>query len=234
MADATIIPFVIYRQEAIADGLDRYFTGEPCASGHISQRLTKSRVCVECRKLYSASYRKSHPDKILAKRTFFNERYYKENKQSIAEKGKVYRQGNQEILKKRKRTYYTMNSPAILAKVKSRYQSKRKEIIAQAIAWAKANRDKRKSYESNRRACILRAGGRFSAFDIERICKAQRFKCAICRCCIKVKFHIDHIIALANGGSNWPRNLQLLCPSCNMKKHTADPIEYMQSLGYLI
>jgi hypothetical protein len=31
--------------------------------------------------------------------------------------------------------------------------------------------------------------------------------------------HIDHIVALANGGTNDPTNLQYLCPSCNLAKH---------------
>ena len=32
-------------------------------------------------------------------------------------------------------------------------------------------------------------------------------------------FHVDHIVALANGGSEWSLdNLELSCPACNLKK----------------
>jgi transcriptional regulator with XRE-family HTH domain len=40
----------ISRQQAIALGQDRYFTGESCVNGHISQRWTKSKKCIECSK----------------------------------------------------------------------------------------------------------------------------------------------------------------------------------------
>lgn len=49
-----------------------------------------------------------------------------------------------------------------------------------------------------------------------------------------IKGHIDHITPLKLGGSNWPRNLQLLCASCNIIKNAKDPIAHMQSLGFLI
>ena len=38
--------------------------------------------------------------------------------------------------------------------------------------------------------------------------------------------HRDHIIALANGGSNWPDNFQLLCRFHNVQKHTQCLIEF--------
>lgn len=43
-------------------------------------------------------------------------------------------------------------------------------------------------------------------------------------CCVKCgsqeRLEYDHLIALANGGSNTERNIQLLCESCNRKKGT--------------
>jgi 5-methylcytosine-specific restriction endonuclease McrA len=38
----------VNRQQAIACSLSRYFTGKPCVHGHISERYTKTRICVEC------------------------------------------------------------------------------------------------------------------------------------------------------------------------------------------
>lgn len=39
---------LITRQEAKAAGLKRYFTGQPCRHGHISERQATTSVCVQC------------------------------------------------------------------------------------------------------------------------------------------------------------------------------------------
>jgi 5-methylcytosine-specific restriction endonuclease McrA len=41
-------------------------------------------------------------------------------------------------------------------------------------------------------------------------------RCVQCGCSERLEY--DHIIALANGGSNTERNIQLLCESCNRAK----------------
>ena len=44
---------VITRPEAIAQGLDRYFTGKPCCHGHASERYVTSGQCIHCMRLAS-------------------------------------------------------------------------------------------------------------------------------------------------------------------------------------
>jgi hypothetical protein len=39
----------ISKQDAIAQGLDSYFTGEPCKYGHIAGREIERGLCLECR-----------------------------------------------------------------------------------------------------------------------------------------------------------------------------------------
>lgn len=43
------------------------------------------------------------------------------------------------------------------------------------------------------------------------------FDCRLCG--ISTDLEIDHVVALINGGTNDTQNLQLLCKSCNCKKH---------------
>lgn len=76
--------------------------------------------------------------------------------------------------------------------------------------------------------------GEHSVDDIRRILSAQRERCAICRCRLGQKFHIDHIIPIARGGDNTPRNLQILCPPCNLSKGSRDPLDHMRQLGRLL
>jgi hypothetical protein len=39
---------VLSRAEAAASGLSRFYTGEPCKSGHLSERFVSNRQCVTC------------------------------------------------------------------------------------------------------------------------------------------------------------------------------------------
>lgn len=79
-----------------------------------------------------------------------------------------------------------------------------------------------------RRDRVRESPGHFTAADVERIKGQQKNRCGACRKPLK-KYHIDHHIPLARGGTNEARNIQLLCPSCNHSKSARDPIEFMQS-----
>jgi 5-methylcytosine-specific restriction endonuclease McrA len=60
---------------------------------------------------------------------------------------------------------------------------------------------------------------KFSNDQKEKICKAFKYACNICKCCIKTEaYEIDHIRALSNGGTNETNNLQPLCKACHLVK----------------
>ena len=42
---------ILTRQEALAIGYIRYYTGKPCKHGHYAERYTNSRTCIECNRL---------------------------------------------------------------------------------------------------------------------------------------------------------------------------------------
>lgn len=69
---------------------------------------------------------------------------------------------------------------------------------------------------------------------VQRIGDLQKWKCAICRVSIRKSYHMDHIMPFKRGGTHEPRNIQLLCPTCNVRKNSKDPVTYMQELGRLI
>jgi hypothetical protein len=52
---------LISRQEAIKQGLTRYFTGLSCKHGHIAEKLLSNRTCVECL-LIKKKIRNERPD----------------------------------------------------------------------------------------------------------------------------------------------------------------------------
>lgn len=99
--------------------------------------------------------------------------------------------------------------------------------------WQAANKDKQRELERKRRARKVSATGSHTVEDINNIIVRQGNRCSVCRVKL-VKRHIDHIIPLALGGSDDKCNIQILCPKCNMSKGKKDPIEFMQSRGFLL
>jgi len=55
---------IISRDEAISLNLKRYFTGEPCNYGHISERKITCRTCVECHNIKVRAARATQEQKI--------------------------------------------------------------------------------------------------------------------------------------------------------------------------
>lgn len=120
---------------------------------------------------------------------------------------------------------------------------------AASVKWRAANPDKsraataahqaqhpeqRRANEANRRARKRAAEGTHTQDDIAALYLLQRGKCACCHASIKRGYHVDHIQPLARGGSNDKSNLQLLCPTCNLKKSDRHPIDFMRSRGLLL
>ena len=117
------------------------------------------------------------------------------------------------------RARYMRNLEAARKKARVYYKSN-------PVLW-KAGRDRYRARKTN-------AEGNYTAADIDRIRADQKGKCAYCRCRLGKTEHIDHIIALANGGTNWPKNLQLTCAPCNLSKRAKHPIDFARQSGLLM
>lgn len=111
----------------------------------------------------------------------------------------------------------------------SRYAKKNREKCVSAVKASRvANPDLYRALKANRRALEKNTEGVFSKLDIEYIKGCQKNKCAACKSLLNNKYHVDHIIALSKGGTNWPRNLQILCPTCNVRKHALANEDFMR------
>lgn len=102
---------------------------------------------------------------------------------------------------------------------------------AELRRYRQANPDKVREFQRRREG---RKVGKLPYGTIPKIRKMQRDKCAICKVSLNNGSHLDHIVPLAKGGKHEPRNLQLLCKPCNLRKSDRDPITHMQSLGRLL
>ena len=179
----------------------------------------------------------------------YRKEYYARNASAIAIKDRIYREANREHIACRKAEYSKRNAEKIKeyrykkrdisAAVFKAYREKNAEKIREsAKAYRAANPEKMAENWRNRRARKRSAEGSHTSADIRAIFLAQRGLCANCETKLfksgKQKYHVDHIMPLSRGGSNWPSNLQCLCPACNLSKNAKDPIKWAQENGRLL
>lgn len=92
---------IISREEAKGLGLKRYYTGEPCAEGHYSEKCVKNNDCIKCRHTRQRDKRESETPEQRQARLLYMRQYTEKNKQKKKEYDKKYREENiKEILKK--------------------------------------------------------------------------------------------------------------------------------------
>lgn len=204
---------IISKKEAIKKGLSRYFTGKPCKNGHISERNVLRSDCLEC----------------IRERARKN---YSSNKENI----KKYYNENKEVRQKYLKDYYEKNKETILNRSKKRWEEKKDEIKKYKSEYKEKNSQKIKDYHKNhsqteKRKIQKRASnnkryalkkstcdGSITPDSIKSMKETQINLCNICECDISNHFHIDHIKPLSKGGIHSIKNIQLLCPNCNIKK----------------
>lgn len=97
--------------------------------------------------------------------------------------------------------------------------------------YRRLNPHKTREFVQNRRN---RKFGRLPIGFIAELLLKQKGKCAICKISLKDKYHVDHIYPISKGGMHEPKNIQILCATCNVRKSAKDPIKFMQENGWLL
>lgn len=207
---------------------------------------------LERKRLQNRKYRKQNPQKIRDQAR----QSRKKNLEKIREKNREYmrkRRENTEIgegYKNHQRKY--MRQQRELNPEKQREASRkwraadperareynrrsravnRERIRKYFLRYYKANRDAFRAHAANRRARERAAEGRHTYAEIVTLLEHQKYECAYCKTDLNNGYHADHIIPLSKGGSNWISNIQLTCPTCNLKKYNADPDEFALRIG---
>lgn len=209
-----------------------------------------SAYCKDCRKRMSREYvtnnpekvressrrtRQKYPDRIRARRIMFRLRRPEYSRERSAK----MRQEHPEEYRAYQRQWQNARNRANPERMRNLSQAWRDANPEKSIEvqrrYAKKHPDKVRSNHAQRRARELNAEGSHAAEDITAQYRRQKGKCYWCGVRIKDnKYHVDHIIPLARGGTNDPSNLVVACPKCNLSKSDKLPHEWKGSGGRLL
>jgi 5-methylcytosine-specific restriction endonuclease McrA len=163
----------------------------------------KCHRCRSCNKAYMKRYRETNAGQIQSRM----KQHYRRNGARIRARIKAYRYRNRDVVRSRNVADYHENKEQRRAKI---------------AEWQRRN--PRRYAAIRRHACLNRvarkrgAEGHYTRHDVNSLMEKQHGLCAWCSKGIRDEYDVDHMMPLKRGGSNWPANLQLLCPPCNRRK----------------
>jgi 5-methylcytosine-specific restriction endonuclease McrA len=177
----------------------------------------------------SRRYRLAHPEKCSA----LVRDYHLANRAKLLTNMRERYVANREDRLAYRRMYSLSNAEKESALNRQWHLNHREESRARARKWRQLNPEAISTQNRNTKARRKAAPGKHTADDIRRLFEVQRGICVGCSGVLirsgKGKMHVDHVMPLALGGSNWPENLQLLCPPCNLSKHAQHPTTWVAS-----
>lgn len=185
----------------------------------------KDNICA-----YQKEYRKNNYDKVISRW----HKYYNENKEQLNAKNKQYYYDHQEERQAKSREWYHENKEAHYQASLKYNMEHRDAINAWSREWNKLRRAENPGpYRARWQAYRARkagAAGTYTADDVDDIYIDQLGKCTYCGSSLSDYYEVDHIIPLARqelDPTNYPSNLQLLCPTCNKSKGPKTHEEYI-------
>lgn len=158
------------------------------------------------------NWRQQNPEKYKASYT----NWRRENKERIKITAKQYRLLNKDKLQQY-HYQWRKEHPEAWALMRAKSRIKHIDAIkAKRLIWVQNNRETIRNANRNRRALKAGAAGKVST---QQLLDRINFFGGLCAYCGAVYEHVDHVIPLSRGGTNWPANLRPACKTCNLKKH---------------
>jgi len=207
----------------------------------------------EHRRLYMIEYRGKNT--IRLKQQYDN--WMLVNKDEILAKKRKYtaRPDIKERKKEYDKIYFQKNKEQVREKSKKYYHNNKEKVTECNQKWKMNNKDKVRQYHRNkkkrnpelykfltnlRRHKLRTAEGEYTKQEWDNVKKQQNHCCVICGKSEPFEdqyykfLTVDHIRPVTKGGSNYIRNIQGLCLSCNSKKNNkiTDNIDITEKKGY--
>lgn len=218
--------------EARRLGLGRYFTGQPCKRGHVSERYASGATCVACMGYGSRqNWKRTNADTAKCRKC---------GEQKEAASFRVVKRSNGA----RYRSSYCRECHTEMTadwrrrnddKYRSGLRRQQRRVITDPVAkeasrrahrkWAASNREKVRTAVKRRRGRRLGADGWHSSEEWAR--RVAEFNCHCAYCLSPMDRPTqDHMRPLSRGGTNDIDNLIPACVSCNSRKNARTLLEF--------
>lgn len=166
----------------------------------------------------------------------YHANYYQEHKAEVLAQNKEWAINNPDKVQAIQKRYRDKNArKCVLATLATRqrypdrYKALARESRLRNPATSRRARHERRAREHN-------AEGTYTNADIINIFDDQNGRCYFCGITLFMSipgdYHIDHLIALNQGGSNWPDNLVLSCGHCNCSRQDRSLEEWTAVRGW--
>jgi 5-methylcytosine-specific restriction endonuclease McrA len=155
-----------------------------------------------------------------------NALYRATHQEQIAENQARYRELHREEAKIATREWVASN-PARKVAADADWRARNQERCAlNREQWRRENPDKMATYRRNIRARRRGAEGSHTASEEREQLARQSGKCFYCGIKLAREKHLDHVMPLCLGGTNYIANLVWTCPTCNWTKHAKHPMDF--------
>lgn len=182
---------IISLEDAKSTGLKRYFTGVPCPSGHITERMVSSRACCACTKEKLTQYRIDNRESLLQKKREYAKQQRTENPCHV----------------------YSIAKKSI---AKHRVQRNKEKAV-----WAKKNAYRVLAWCRNRQLAKLQRTPAWLTEDDHWMIEQAYELAALRTQIFGFLWHVDHVLPLRGksvSGLHVPTNLQVIPGVDNSRK----------------
>lgn len=211
---------------------DKRITPRTCLDcpADISNRAHDAKRCPSCKTIVRRKRNRDYGSRpeVKARR-----RAYAQRPDVRARQGCYYRKPEYKERKRLEAREYR-SKPEVKARQRIRNQSPEQRAIK--AEYAKTARGRERQRERHRTRSARKRGqlGIVSRNIDSYLWRIQGGNCGFCGTSLdRPKAHLDHIIPLAKGGPHDDSNLQLLCATCNHRKHAKDPVAFARENGRL-
>lgn len=191
--------------------------------------------CKACAKALVRAWEVANVDRANARK----QRWADENRGKVRQAGAKYRTNNAEREQESRKRY--RGSPQGRQTRAAYRKAKAEELRAYYRQYYEANKERWKAIQAKsrakhkdriraasarRRARERQATGAYTRYDVRIIHLSQGARCYYCDADINTGYHVDHLMPLSRGGTNWPENLACCCATCNLRKGNKTEAEF--------